>query len=71
MSVVSGMFPESLAPAAQYNIDKKIFLAISSFQGFGKRREVGLWKEDNFSRKNVRKSTFSFKTVRDVLGRVR
>ena len=65
------MFPESLAPAAQYNIGKKIFLAISSFQGFGKRRVVALLKEDNCSRKNVRKSAFSFKTVRDVLGRVR
>ena len=47
---------------------RRFFLAISSFQGFGKRREVGLWKEDNFSRKGVRKSTFSFKTVRDGWG---
>ena len=65
------MFPESLAPAAQYNIGKKIFLAISSFQGFGKRRVVGLLKEDNLSRKNVRKSAFSFKTVREGRGKVR
>lgn len=49
----------------------KIFLAISLFQGFGKRREVGLWKEDNFSKKGVRKSTFSFKTVREGRGKVR
>lgn len=65
------MFPESLAPAAQYNIGKKIFLAISSFQGFGKRRVVGLLKGDNFSWKNVRKSAFSFKTVREGRGKVR
>lgn len=37
-------------------------------KGFGKRREVGLWKEDNFSRKAVLKSTFSFKTVREGWG---
>ena len=65
------MFPESLAPTAQYNIGKKIFLAISSFQGFEKRRVVGLLKGDNFSSKNVRKSAFSFKTVREGRGKIR
>ena len=69
------MFPESLAPAAQYNIGKKIFLAFfGDFFIPRVRKEkgiVGLLKGDNFSRKNVRKSAFSFKTVREGRGKVR